>query len=259
MVQGAELRTRRPIPELAPFLGCYWWLDAVNGTRLRSFPDACTGVSVVMRPGAKRESFFTGPRLVPSEGVPEFGQSLFGVRLSPGAAFLFLQAPVDAFVGGRCPLAKILPRETEEFESRVAGAKTVDAHFDALELLMLDRLRGCAVHPCVERAMRIVEETAGQIRIAELALRCKVSTRHLANLLRTWVGLSPKALARVVRFQKFLAQMEDVPQESVAARAAELGYFDQAHLTREVSQFFGATPGRLSPNLVANFSKTRCQ
>lgn len=259
MVQGAELRTRRPTPELAPFLGCYWWLDVVNGTRLRSFPDACTGFSVVLRPGARPESFFTGPRLVPSEGGPEFGQSVFGVRLSPGAAFLFIQAPVNAFVGSRCPLTTILPQKAAEFEERIAAAKTVDAHFDALESLMLNRLAGRTIHPCVERAMRIVEETAGQIRIAELALRCKVSTRHLANLLRTWIGLSPKALARVVRFQNFLAQMEDVPQESVAARAAELGYFDQAHLTREVSQFFGATPGRVSPNLVADFSKTRCQ
>jgi AraC-like DNA-binding protein len=259
MVQGAELRTRRPIPELLPFLGCYWWLDVVTGTRLRSFPDACTGVSVVMRPGAKPESFFTGPRLVPSEGAPELGQSLFGVRLSPGAAFLFIKAPVNSFLGGRCPLAKILPQEAAEFEARLTGAKTVDARFDALEALMLDRLAGRVIHPCVQRAMKIVEETAGQVRIAELALRCKVSTRHLANLSRTWVGLSPKALARVVRFQRFLAQIESVPEESAAARAAELGYFDQAHLTREVSQFFGATPGRVSPYHVADFSKTRCQ
>jgi methylphosphotriester-DNA--protein-cysteine methyltransferase len=146
------------------------------------------------------------------------------------------------------------------FEARITRASTIDDHFDALEALMLERFAGkSGIHPCVQRALTIVEQTGGQIRISELASRCRVSTRHLANLLRTWVGLSPKTLARVTRFQKFLEQMETEPAESGAARAADLGYFDQAHLTREVSRFFGATPGSVSPNQVADFSKTRCE
>jgi methylphosphotriester-DNA--protein-cysteine methyltransferase len=158
-------------------------------------------------------------------------------------------------------LAEILPQPANDFETRISRASTIDDHFDALEALMLERFDGktSGIHPCVQRALAIVEQTGGQVRIAELASRCRVSTRHLANLLRTWVGLSPKTLARVTRFQKFLEQMETEPAESGAARAAELGYFDQAHLTREVSRFFGATPGSVSPHQVADFSKTRCE
>lgn len=258
MVRGAELRSRRPAAELTPFLGCYWWVDISPGTRLRTFPDACTSVSVVLHKGANPEAFFIGPRLLPSDGTPSIGHSLFGVRLKPGAAFLFTGRSVDVFAGIRRPLAEVMPPEAAKFETRIAAAITLDDHFDALEALMLERLKNGAIHPCVQKALAIVEETAGQIRIADLARRCQISTRHLANLLRMWIGLSPKKLARVVRFQKFLAQMETEPSESSAARAAELGYFDQAHLTREVSQFFGATPGRVSPHHVADFSKTRC-
>lgn len=259
MVQGAQLRSRRPNAKLTPFLGCYWWVDISHGTRLRTFPDACTSVSVIVQPDAQPESFFVGPRLVPSEGVPSIGHSLFGVRLKPGAAFLFTGKPTNAFAGGRRRLAEILPQQTAAFEARIGSALTVDDHFDALEALMLERFTGDSIHPCVERALTMLEENAGQIRIADLARSCRISTRHLANLLRTWVGLSPKKLARVIRFQKFLAQMEAEPSESAASRAAELGYFDQAHLTREISQFFGATPGRVSPHHVADFSKTRCE
>ena len=258
MVRGAELRSRRPAAELTPFLGCYWWVNISPGTRLRTFPDACTSVSVVLHRGAKPEAFFIGPRLLPSDGTPSIGHSLFGVRLKPGAAFLFTGMPVDIFAGIRRPLTEIMPPQAAKFETRIAGAATLDNHFDALEALMLERLENGAIHSCVQRALAIVEETAGQIRISDLARRCQVSTRHLANLLRNWVGLSPKKLARVVRFQNFLAQMESEPSESSAARAAELGYFDQAHLTREVAQFFGSTPGRVSPHHVADFSKTRC-
>ena len=115
------------------------------------------------------------------------------------------------------------------------------------------------MHPCVHKAISIVERTGGQIRIAELARCCQLSTRGIARLLRIWVGLSPKTLARVTRFQKFLEQLDSEPRQSSAARAADLGYFDQAHLTKEVAQFFGATPGKMSPHHVADLSKTRCE
>jgi len=259
MVQGAELRTRRPCAALTAFLGCYWWVDVANGTRLRTFPDACTSVSVVVRPGAPPESYFIGPRLMPREGTPSIGHSLFGVRLKPGAAFLFVRTSVRELVGERRQLAELVLDEAQRFEQRLKLASTVDQRFDALEELMLSRLAGRSMHPCVQKAIEIVDQTGGQVRIAELAARCNLSTRGLGRLLRTWVGLSPKTLARVTRFQKFLEQMETEPNESSAARAVDLGYFDQAHLTKEISQFFGATPGRMSPHHVADFSKTRCE
>jgi AraC-like DNA-binding protein len=216
---------------------------------------------VILHPGGVPEIFFIGPRLVPSEGIPSVGHALFGVRLKPGAAFLFTGTAVGVFAGERRGLADILPQPAKDFEARISRASTIDSHFDALEALMLERFdeKKREIHPSVHRALTILEQTGGQIRISELASRCSVSTRHLANLLRTWVGLSPKTLARITRFQKFLEQMETVPAESGAARAADLGYFDQAHLTREVSRFFGATPGSVSPHQVADFSKTRCE
>ena len=259
MVQGAELRTRRASPAVTPFLGCYWWVDVEHGTRLRTFPDACTGVSIVIQPGAAPECYFIGPRLIPREGTPSVGHSLFGVRLKPGAAFLFTRNPVRDLVGERMRLAEIAPDEALGFEQRLQSASTVDQHFDALEELMLSRLAGRSIHPCVQKAIEIVEQSGGQIRIAELARSCDISTRGLARLLGTWLGLSPKTLARVTRFQRFLQHMETEPNESSAARAIDLGYFDQAHLTKEVAQFFGATPGRMSPHHVADFSKTRCE
>lgn len=258
MVRGAELRTRPPIPELAAYLGCFWWIDVAPGTCVRTFPDACTSISVVVS-SATPQCFLIGPRLAPVERVPSIGSSLFGVRLNPGVAFLLTGVPADRLVEARRLLSDLLPEESRLFAQRLASATTSDNYFDGLEELLLARLAGRAIHPHVQKALGLIEESGGQIRIAELARRCKVSTHQLAHTLRTWVGLPPKTLARITRFQRFLEQVENDPSESFAARAADLGYFDQAHLTREVAQFFGATPGRLSPRHVADFSKTRCE
>lgn len=258
MVRGAELRTRPPMRELAPHLGCFWWIDVAPGTCVRSFPDACTNISVVVS-SATPQCFLIGPRLVPVERAPSIGNSLFGVRLNPGVAFLLTGVPVHGFVESRRLLSDLLPEECRLFARRLASATTRDDYFDGLEELLLARLAGRAINAHVQKALALIEESGGQIRIAELARRCKISTHQLAHTLRTWVGLPPKTLARITRFQRFLEQVANDPSESSATRAADLGYFDQAHLTREVAQFFGATPGRLSPRMVTDFSKTRCE
>lgn len=258
MVRGAELQTRCPAPELAPFLGCFWWIDVGNSTCVRTFPDACASISVVISRCRAPECFFIGPRLAPAEGIPSIGHSLLGVRLKPGVAFLLTGVPVHAFVGARHLLAEIMPEDSLRFMQRLGSATSVDDHFDALEALLSERLAGRSIHGHVRKALKILEESGGQIRIAELARQCQISTRQLATILRTWVGLPPKTLARIARFQRFLEQVESDPSESAAARAAGLGYFDQAHLTKEVSQFFGAAPSRVSSRNVADFSKTRC-
>ena len=76
--------------------------------------------------------------------------------------------------------------------------------------------------------------------------------------MRDWVGYGPKSYANVIRFQSTLHEMEHVPRRTAAALAAGNGYFDQAHLTLDVSRFAGATPARLASEGVADFSKTRC-
>ena len=76
--------------------------------------------------------------------------------------------------------------------------------------------------------------------------------------MRLWVGYGPKRYADIVRFQTTLMQMEHAPEQSVAVLASETGYFDQAHLTVDLSRFAGATPGRLISRGMSDFSKTRC-
>ena len=76
--------------------------------------------------------------------------------------------------------------------------------------------------------------------------------------MRIWIGYGPKYYASIIRFQATLHDMEGTPGRTAAELATENGFFDQAHLTVDVSRFGGATPGRLAAAGVADFSKTRC-
>ena len=61
------------------------------------------------------------------------------------------------------------------------------------------------------------------------------------------MGLPPKLLARIVRFDRLLRQLRTGAAMSWADLALECGYYDQAHLVREVRRFTGVTPTEARP------------
>ncbi len=86
----------------------------------------------------------------------------------------------------------------------------------------------------------------GQARWTDLAGTLEWSRKHLAERFRAEVGLTPKAVARIVRFNRAqtpgtLAEHEE--PADWAGIAAACGYADQAHMVREFREFAGATPG----------------
>ena len=257
MVAGAQLTLRPPVSSLRSFLGCFWAIETTSATRLRALPDGCAAISVEVREGAAK-CLFVGPCLTPTERVPEAGQILFGVRLRPGVAFALTGVPVYKLAGRRIRLAALLPDDDPPLEKRLADMQTRDERLDALEQFLVPRMVGARIDPRVESALKRIEDCAGQMPIADLARVCQVSPRHLNRLMRNWVGVSAKRLARFVRFQAVLQRMEVSPDNS-ARVASELGYFDQAHLGNEVAEFAGASPGLVAAQRVADFSKTRCE
>jgi AraC-like DNA-binding protein len=74
-----------------------------------------------------------------------------------------------------------------------------------------------------------------------------MSERQLRRRFKAAVGLSPKALERVLRFQRFLALVHTGgwSRLGLARTAAALGYADQAHLTRECVRLSGLPPAEL--------------
>jgi transcriptional regulator GlxA family with amidase domain len=81
-------------------------------------------------------------------------------------------------------------------------------------------------------------------RVAALGETLGISERQLRRRFAEAVGYGPKTLARVLRFQRFLALAAASPHD-LAGLAFAAGYADQAHLTRECRQLSGHTPSQL--------------
>jgi AraC-like DNA-binding protein len=77
-----------------------------------------------------------------------------------------------------------------------------------------------------------------------LAASLFISERQPRRRCEAAVGLAPKLLHRILRFQRFiaLAWTLERPSTQLARLAADAGYADQAHLTREAKRLEGRSP-----------------
>lgn len=100
-------------------------------------------------------------------------------------------------------------------------------------------------------ATRKLFEPQGGTSVEDMAVQANLSRRQLERQFNQTVGVSPKNLARKVRFERVRDHLWRHPDASLAALAAEHGYADQAHLTREFKQFAGRTPGQVAAELAA--------
>jgi transcriptional regulator GlxA family with amidase domain len=102
---------------------------------------------------------------------------------------------------------------------------------------------GSGPAPEVAEAWRLTTVSGGRLRVAEVAARVGWSDRHLEKRFRAETGLSPKEAARVVRFDRARRVLiARTGARDLAGLAADLGFADQAHLTREWRAFTGLSP-----------------
>jgi len=98
----------------------------------------------------------------------------------------------------------------------------------------------------IEMAAQILYREKGQFRVSELAEYCNLSERQLQRQFQNTVGVSPKTLARTIRFEEIRNRLMFNPDASLTDLAYEFGYTDQAHFIHDFKEFTGKTPGEFA-------------
>lgn len=111
------------------------------------------------------------------------------------------------------------------------------AVFESALVARLPLARG--LHPAVACALA---QFQGGLSVAAAVQRSGISHRRFIEVFRQGVGLAPKTYLRVMRFQRALPALQSDKGPSLAALAADLGYSDQSHFSREFMAFSGVTP-----------------
>lgn len=80
------------------------------------------------------------------------------------------------------------------------------------------------------------------VRVDQVAALGAMSVRSLQRLFATYVGVSPKAVLARYRLQDAAAAIDAGEVDDLAGLAASLGWFDQAHFSRDFRSVVGTTP-----------------
>jgi AraC-like DNA-binding protein len=228
-----------PSPALAPFVCRYWTFELAHPpATVNVIPDGLVDVVFALD---ENLAWVNGARDTPTAYTHERPTHLFGISLLPGSAPLILGAPAAALATEWSPLADAIGAVASVLVERVAAASTLEARVAVVEAFLLARVASAAVDGRVAAIRSIVDEE-GDVSIPALGAAAGASPRNLGRLFDEWVGLGPKRFARVVRAQAALRRLADDPEADLAALAAELGFSDQAHLTRELRALTGLTP-----------------
>ena len=172
-----------------------------------------------------------GPALIRHDGFQHGVQ----LELTPLGARMLLGMPAAALHGVLVPLGM------DHLHEAVAAARTWDARFELLDEALLERASGAdPVRSELSWAWQRLHRNPSQ-RVADLAEEIGWSRRHLAATFTAEYGVGPKQVARLVRFQRARALL--ATGRSIGSVAAETGFADQAHLTRDFRDLAGCTPG----------------
>jgi AraC-like DNA-binding protein len=169
-----------------------------------------------------------------------------GLRLRPGMAGHILGCPPAQLPSEGIALDSIWGTRARPFERKLAHARTPAAARCALERLVNAHAQSCRrPDPVVLEATR--QLATYETSIDQVARHVAVSGRDLRRRFDRDVGLGPKALQRVFRLRRFVRRLDELTSGLVtlATVAADAGYADQAHLSRECRVMTGSSPREL--------------
>lgn len=237
---------RAPLPELAGVVRTVWIQRTGAAPYVqRHLPTG--GVEIHFPIGGRPQ--LVGPLTGPAVEVIPAHTTIVGVRFLPGMAPP-LPTMLDELVDQRLGLAELWIHDADRLVEAMAG--TPERALAILQAHLVREFRRTSpVDPLVGEAVRALMPWQS-VNIDSLANHVGLSVSQLRRRCLHAVGMSPKALQRTLRFQGFLALAQagatatgQRGADGIAGLAIDVGYADQAHLSRECLRLTGLTPRQL--------------
>jgi AraC-like DNA-binding protein len=241
-----RLDRHKPADALAPFVDYYW----IVRWDLRGQPPyeqtilPHPNVNLVFE--ASGAGIFGVDRRLFTRSLSGLGLG-FGVRFAAGGFRPFWQAPISQLTDRVVPAARLFGPRAEKTRQAVMGSCDAD---DGVMIGYAEALLHSVLperDPLAEQAAALVSritDDPGLRRVDQLAASSGITPRTLQRLFADYVGVSPKWVMRRARLHEAAERADSGEPVDWAALASDLGYADQAHLTRDFTVTIGVPPTR---------------
>jgi AraC-like DNA-binding protein len=185
------------------------------------------------------------------EAVPP-GTTVVGLKFRPGSALTWLRIPASEIVDARAPLECFWGADARLATERIGSANNPDDVARQFELSLkhwlpkvapAEEVPGTIFHTVSSRrdySIPVSRQLSDSLGLSERTLRRRCYEAF---------GYGPKTLDRILRFQRFLGLARERGVGGTSDLAADAGYSDQSHLTREARDLAGLTPSNIREQL----------
>ena len=233
----AETRVSAPTVRLeAPLAGIVMVLNFAKSFRI-------TGPGN-LEPPKEYTSFVSGVTEAPvTVSNDELGYCL-QVNLTPIGGYLTFGLPMSEIANRALGIDDLLGPSSALLLAQLEDLGDWGARFDVVESMIARRVQDAKPpSPEVWHAWTRLRDTAGAAPVKSLAEETGWSRKHLAAQFRAQVGVPPKSMARILRFNAAVSRINPTTDAGGWAQIAmAAGYYDQAHFNHDFREFTGVTP-----------------
>jgi AraC-like DNA-binding protein len=249
--QRFTLARREPLTALAPFIDFFW----IIRWDLRGEPPHEQAILPLPNVNLAFEESGAGifgvDRKLFRRRLEDRGAAL-GVRFRPGGFRPFWGAPVSQLTDRVVPAAELFGPATEKTRLAVMAAGDDEGMIShASALLTAARPEPDPVAEQAAALVGMVSTDPALRRVEQLAAASGLSVRGLQRLFAEYVGVSPKWVMRRSRLHEAALRADSGEPVDWAALAADLGYSDQAHLSRDFTATIGVPPTQYASDSAA--------
>lgn len=258
-------QSSKPNPVLAPWVESYWRVQLDAGTTPKNetiLPNGKIEMIFALQGNYKvtnrqttniHQAWLSGIQHQPLNITYNGKSNLIGIRFHPYGLFPFLRLPVNETVNAVEPLTDVTGKLYEQLYESISQATSALEVFSILDLFLIrtmdhDKVRQIKLLREITRQLKVQPEQP----ISKLAEGLSVSQRHLGRVCHDHIGVTPKLMARVYRFEKSFSHLYSQKEEDDFKALIDLGFYDQSHFIKEFKRFSGMTPEEYKKRAVAS-------
>jgi AraC-like DNA-binding protein len=172
-------------------------------------------------------------------------RKVLGIRFKPYGLYAFLGMPIGELTEKSFSLEDLLGIAGQNWYEKIVETNSQEAQLHILEQFLRIRFsKNTAPDPIILDAVNRIRRAKGLYRIAELSKQYSITQRTLENRFNREVGLSPKELARIWRFNHFLLLSIQKSHLNCTELAYACDFTDQSHLIRDFKSITALSPYR---------------
>lgn len=239
-----------PSPELRPYIRCFWgspkpYRDS-DMTPTIVIPDAC--MDIISRINYTKHScntHFSGLNDRYFEHLSEGGYDListFGIRFHFWSAHIFIDENYKLVSNKLLELKHLNPSLRADLHNILLNYERMDDRIRQVEILLKKFLYKNHINTDLLNSVDCIVNSKGLIKINQLSEELCISSRKLERIYSNHIGLSPKKIADIVRFQN---TWQDIYYGGIKGNldiAYKYNYSNEAHFITNFKKYFGQTP-----------------